>query len=235
MASRRIRSVEQRAKMHIAKLALFSVIILAIAAYLGPKALIQLSVFSEHFKSSSDANENGQKHIPPPPKLDPLPEATKNKTLSVAGNAEPQSDIKVFVNDVERGKSQAGIDGSFSVENVRLSAGANKITAISVSGDQESSLSNPIVIWYKDEPPTLEINEPENNTERSGSDKILTIKGRTDPETKLTINDRVVVLGTSGEFEYQITLKDGDNHFKLIARDIADNETTQELTVKYHP
>lgn len=233
--SRRSSSFEQRAKLQIIKLLLFSFILVIIAVVIGPKILVALSVFSEQFRNNPEKTE--AKHFQPllVPNLDPLPELTKENKISVTGRSQPGLQIEILVNDVPRDKTIVIEDSTFYFKDIRLSPGENTISVLARnSSGQESSLSDKTVIFYKNSPPDLELFEPEDGKKING-ERIVTIKGKTEPDSEVFINDRLVVVGINGSFDYNLNLQDGENKLKIVARDGAGNETIQERKVIYAP
>ena len=77
----------------------------------------------------------------------------------------------------------------------------------------------------------MEITEPSDNF--STSNQEIKIKGSTDKETYVHINDLPVVVDANGNFETSIRLKDGDNQITATAQDIAGNTETKTLKVTY--
>ena len=79
-------------------------------------------------------------------------------------------------------------------------------------------------------PPTLNILSPQNNiTVESQS---IEIKGKTNPETKVTINDQEVSVDTIGNFSQEIKLNENIN--KIIITAVSKfNQTAKEERVVY--
>jgi DNA-binding beta-propeller fold protein YncE len=61
----------------------------------------------------------------------------------------------------------------------------------------------------------------------------LTIRGLTEAQALVTINDELVSLNDNGTFIHTIKLKKGENLIVVIAKDLAGNETRQEFTVSF--
>jgi len=61
----------------------------------------------------------------------------------------------------------------------------------------------------------------------------IKVKGNTDKETYIHINDIPVVVDANGAFETSVRLKDGDNQINATAVDIAGNIETKTLKVIY--
>lgn len=61
--------------------------------------------------------------------------------------------------------------------------------------------------------------------------QLLTIEGRTLPNTVLTINQQQVKVGPDGFFQHQVLLNEGDNALRLVATDDVGNVTTLDRLV----
>ncbi|MBI3443413.1 hypothetical protein HY008_01980 [Candidatus Woesebacteria bacterium] len=234
--NRRIRSYERQTKIRIAKLIFLTLGLVVLIIFLGPRVIVQFSIFSERFKPSSEQTENKTKSLILPPQLDPLPEATKENAITVSGNAQQGTTIEVFVNDVAKGKIQVNSNHAFSLDKVKLKPGENRITAVaSLPNEGQSEASQPVIIVYKNEPPPLTVTEPEDKAKRSGDEKTLTLKGSTAAGNEVTVNGRIVVVDREGNFEYTLILSDGTNNITILAHDNAGNETKVERSVSYNP
>lgn len=74
--------------------------------------------------------------ILPAPILDSLPSTTTESLLTVTGQATPDAQVLIFVNEVAQGNFFAEADGSFSI-NVILTVGNNDIRVAAWDGNQE--------------------------------------------------------------------------------------------------
>ena len=59
------------------------------------------------------------------------------------------------------------------------------------------------------------------------------IKGVTDKEVFIKINDFPVVVNANGDWETSIKLNEGNNSIIIIASDLAGNTETKTLTINY--
>jgi hypothetical protein len=82
------------------------------------------------------------------------------------------------------------------------------------------------------EGPKLSIDSPGDGSEVKGSNPIE-VKGKTDPDVTVSVNDFQAVSGSDGSFSYFLTLKDGGNDIKVIAIDDAGNKTEKTIHVNY--
>jgi hypothetical protein len=63
----------------------------------------------------------------------------------------------------------------------------------------------------------------------------LEIRGQAEPNTVITFNDTIIVVGDDGRFSVKIDLEDGINIIEIIASDLDENEVAYYLTVEYEP
>jgi len=169
------------------------------------------------------------------PILDPLVESTNSATLKIAGFAEKETKVVILVNNKEQKKVAADKDGRFIADKIQLAEGENIISAKLIKDSQESTSSSPLAVTYKKNPPKLEIEKPAQGEKFFSENKDITIVGSTDPGSKVSINDRLVIVDYSGKFSYPVTLSDGENMFTITAQDGAGNQTTVERKVTYNP
>lgn len=78
--------------------------------------------------------------------------------------------------------------------------------------------------------PPLTVETPQNNSVTK-SDQ-AEVKGKTDPEAALTINDEAVSVNESGLFSQKLTLKDGINTLKVVATNKFKKQSTVSRTVR---
>lgn len=168
-----------------------------------------------------------------PPLLDSSYEATNSGKLTLTGSSEKEATVKVFINDEYEVKVLADNEGKFAVKNIKLYEGLNTITAVTIKGDKESSPSSPLIVMYKKNPPRLEISSPKEGAAFSSDQKEMTLTGETEPGSRVTINDRFVIVDQQGKFTYTAQLSNGENIFQVVAVDSAGNETTVERKVTF--
>lgn len=200
----------------------------------GVQGLAKLASFLGGIKDSGAPIEKTEEELLLPPRLATLPIATNSAQISVSGFAESSFVVEIFLNDVLIDSTLVSKEGKFEIHDLVLEKGENKIYAFTKSDNKRSSASKTINIAYKEKPPNLEIISPDDETTISGEDKKVKIKGQTDPEVSLFINNRWVIVKNDGSFSFELPLSEGENEIEIIARDIAGNETKKTLLVKYH-
>lgn len=199
---------------------------------MGIPLLIRFAVFVGNLKSAPEPAS--QKLIaPPPPTLDPLPEATNSAQIAVSGLSQPNYLVEVYLNQREAGRITSQSDGSFK-NILTLSEGENEIYALAI--DQEGNSSEPsgkIVVIYQTTPPDLEVTQPKDKENFISESNKIEVVGKTNPEASIWVNDHLVVVDKDGNFKYPLSLSLGENTIKVIAKDKAGNQTERVLTVSY--
>lgn len=183
-------------------------------------------------KEAIIANQTADSYLFPPV-LDPLVEATNSAKIVVSGTGEKDSKVKILVNNKAKITIPTDKDGKFKTANITLTEGDNTISAVTIKDNKDSSPSSVMTVVYNKEPPSLDISAPQDDEKFSGDQRDIVILGETAPENKVIVNDRSVIVGNNGKFNYRVTLSDGDNTFKITAIDPAGNKTEVEKKVKY--
>jgi len=200
--------------------------------YLGPSTLIKFSVFLGNLKSSSTIPQSEDKIPPPPPEIILPFEATSSSKINLSGFAEPGTKIEIFVEEISQKSGIADADGKFNINNLEITPGKNEIYAIATDNAGNVSQPSPkITVIFDNTPPNLEITQPEDKATFYGLSKTIEIKGETEEEVSVTVNDHLATMEAGGKFRYSLTLTQGENKVKIIATDKAGNQTEKELTV----
>jgi hypothetical protein len=239
MRLRRSRLSKKQEERNLRRAVLYIFLTLGLASiliFVGIPVLIRTAIFLGNLRSSANLPEQGDTIPPSPPRLVVPFEATNSASFSLKGYTEPDVKIKLSNSGLSFGEVLADNQGLFSMENLKLTLGRNEITAVAIdSAGNESLPSIPAVIDYDTTPPDLTINQPTEGETISGPENKIMIEGQTEEGAKLTINDRLVIVGPEGKFSNEYPLNQGENHFTLVAQDKAGNQTTEELKVTYSP
>ncbi|MEW5760054.1 MAG: hypothetical protein AB1779_04750 [Candidatus Thermoplasmatota archaeon] len=152
-----------------------------------------------------------------------LPELTNKKEIKIEGEAKDENDVDVYINDTKIGVEK----GNFS-KTILLKEGENNITiyAIDKAGNINKTEKKIILDTI---PPIIEIIEPKIN--KTNENKI-NIRGKTEKDAKIYINEVDVKVDENGYFSYTINLSKGKNKIKINAIDLAGNEKIEELLIK---
>ncbi|MEK7587654.1 MAG: hypothetical protein AAB457_02455, partial [Patescibacteria group bacterium] len=234
MAFSRIRRYEEkRLRMRLVLAVLGSIAILVFILVFGFKILVGFSLLVDKIRGGSPTSQNAQTLLLPP-SLDPLPGATNSATLIIAGSGTPGAILILYVNEGETQKLTIPTDGRFSIPSVKILEGTNTISAkITDEKQNTSELSNVLAITSKRTPPSLELTSPSSNTTINGDTNTVSVVGKTEQDTIISINDRFAVVSADGSFRYPYQLAEGDNILKIAATDAAGNQTVIERRVTY--
>ena len=77
----------------------------------------------------------------------------------------------------------------------------------------------------------LTITEPLDETTVYTAD--LVVKGQTEPDAVVSVNEAVVDVDAEGKFSTMVTLEEGPNPIEVLASDFEGNEGSATLTVIY--
>ena len=140
--------------------------------------------------------------------------------------------MRFYINDQKVKEKEISSSDNFSEEIGDLVNGNNEVYIKALTKDGKNSKKTEIFqVFYNNQKPKLEISEPADNLKTSKQD--LLIKGMTDKEVFIKINDLPIVVDANGSWQTNVSLKDGDNLFTIIASDLAGNTETKTLTVNY--
>ncbi len=211
-----------------------SIGILLFIAIFGLKMLVGFSLLVDRLRGSSGSTQQSQSNLLLPPVIDPLPEATFSSTLSITGRGTAKTQVIVYVDDKQFKKFAVNDDGTFTLSDIPVDEGDVTISSkITDDKGNTSDLSNIIKITIDRKPPTLDVTKPDDGAKIQDGTRKATIEGKTDEDSRVSINDRIVVVRSGGGFTYSIPLSDGENVLKIIATDPAGNHTTIERRVTY--
>jgi len=177
-----------------------------------------------------------QKLLLPAPVINSTPIATNSAQIKISGYASPAALVSLIVNGSLSDTSDADSDGYFETD-IQLDKGENFISVkyTDTSGN-DSRDSQSITVTRDDEAPALTIDSPSAGIILHGQDqKTVDIKGKTEPEASLTINNRYVSVQSDGSFSYKLGLQEGDNEISVTAKDKAGNLTEKKITLRWQP
>lgn len=198
--------------------------------FLGLPLLARLSLFFEKLSGGEEIISVNDQTSPFPPQLEAPFTATNSARMTLNGVSEPNSTVKLYLNNFPLDEILVGKDGGFS-KRITLREGKNEITAQAIDqADNKSSLTPSLFIYYKKEAPFLEIHFPPEK-EFETKEEEIEIKGETDPENSLTINGRFVLVKSDGSFSHSVSLTSGENLIEIVVTDQTGNETKKELKV----
>lgn len=231
----RMARVEEKNNMRkVTLLAAGGIVVIVAMITLGIPALVRMVAFIGERKGGSVNDKNDL--IPPaPPSIYSPWSATNSAVQKITGQAEPGSQVVLTVNSRTLGSKKTEDDGTFTFEDVTLSDGKNALIAVAVdNAGNKSQPSAEVDMTYSKKEPKLNVDTPTDKQTFSGNPSI-DIKGQVDPDSRLTVNDRVVIVGTDGNFATKWNLPAGDTKLVFVTSDLAGNQTRKELTVTFNP
>lgn len=161
-------------------------------------------------------------------------EATNSAQFKISGYADPDQQVVVVVNGQEDARVATDEEGAFTAE-ISLTEGENGFTTYAVDTEErESKTGQDYIVILDTEKPVLEIEQPEDGKEFNSKDNPIIISGKTDPGSKVYVNDRMVFPNSDGSFRTSFSLANGENELKIRAIDTAGNETEVVRKVKYN-
>lgn len=198
--------------------------------FLGPKIFSVLGLLSlDRFKKTIIKEVATQ-----PPTFSDLPNATKLSKVTIEGYSEPRSHVKLFVNGPEVASADSDHNAKFKFKDVSLIEGQNIVFAKATApGKTESDKSNTVFITFDSKKPEITVYEPKDKDTIRNVDSRVKVKGLVNEPSQLTINTHTTVVDADGNFETLISLKKGDNKIFLMAIDLAGNEASSSISVKY--
>ncbi len=233
--ARKYSSRKNNGGKRIAAYALISLVVLVIMSVWGLTLLANLSNFWDGVKGSNISAPAVDKTSPPAPRLDSLPAYTNSSKTTVSGNAESGSTLTLSRNGLKLDEQLVGNDGVFSFKNIILKEGSNSFSAKAKDGAGNESLeSNPVAIILDTVAPKMTLVDPVDGA--TVTNQYLTVNGKSDARTVVTINDQQQIVGADGSFSGVVTLSTpGANIISIIATDDAGNQTKVTRTVTYAP
>jgi hypothetical protein len=233
----RLHSLEEKRNIKKSILFIFLAAILIIGIiFVGLPMVAKFSIFLGNFKKSNAPVEVNDITPPAPPRFEPLPDATNISSLTIKGSSENAATIIISINNREE-QVIANNNGFFSF-STSLLKGENTLWA--TAKDKSGNISQPsqkFIIIFDNEPPILEITAPNDNSQFYGikQQQQQLIKGKTERDALLTINDRFVKVDENGDFSFFLILNDGENHINIKSSDKASNTSEKNIKLTYTP
>jgi hypothetical protein len=211
-------------------------IVLAIAGSLLFLFVVVPQIVQLFFKFFGDGDVSfGQEDTVPPqvPIIAPPPEATTEDSVELEGFGEVDSEIVVVVNGEETDRIGVNNEGQFTYF-LALDEGENLISLYGVDEAGNESDPRKFGVILDTEEPSLAFEDLKEGEEIVGKDQQnYTIRGETEPESTMTLNDRNVYVKLDGTFSTTYYLKEGDNTLKFVVVDKAGNSIERQFKVKF--
>lgn len=176
-----------------------------------------------------------QDEVPPQtPILSAPVAATNSAELPVSGVGEAKSQVVLVLNGERLEDVEINDKGEFKF-TVPLTEGENALAVFGVDeAGNESVQTREYTVQLDTEAPGIEIESPTDGTEiELRKNQITTIKGFTEPKSKVFINDRLVYAKADGSFTMSLNLEEGENKLIFKVEDRGGNVSEKEITVKF--
>jgi hypothetical protein len=235
MYSRRLAVEEKKNRKRAFYFSVMTVVLIAVMFLYGLPLVVKLANVVYDFKKSNEPVESLDTTPPPPPYISSLPTYTNNDRIETKGRTESGVTVTISVND-KTSEVVSDNSGGFS-QTVTLKNDENTIfaTARDSSGNV-SQKSIPITVVLDKTPPNLTVTNPKNNDQFSGSKNTnIIVKGNTEGDAKVQINNHLAIVNSSGNFSLAISLISGSNTITISAEDPAGNKNETVLNVNYSP
>jgi hypothetical protein len=79
----------------------------------------------------------------------------------------------------------------------------------------------------------LEVTQPQDESVVNTSE--IVVKGETNPDAVVTVNEAVADVDADGRFSVTVALEEGPNLIEVFASDFEYNEASEFLTIIYQP
>jgi len=209
-----------------------TILILILAGFFAIPILTRTAIFISSLNSKNTIGDKLDTIPPGAPQIIFSYDATNSATQVLSGRSEAGSTVYLTQNTIDRGNVVTDVDGNFQFTQISLSLGNNLFNAVAIDQAGNKSLtSSEVHLVYMNQPPKLDLQFP---TDQQTFDKnALQLKGSTENATRVTVNDRNIILNSDGQFDTNFPLNPGDNVLIFIVYDSAGNQTRKELTVTF--
>lgn len=173
---------------------------------------------------------------PPLLTIEPLPELTRGRTITVRGETAPGAEVTVTI-ALQTAKLRAGADGRFEAGPLELMQGSNDVlVTVKNAGGAAYTTSTVAADW---QPPAVMLDAPwDAQPEAEASGDLAAIRGSTEAgcQVSVRLDGRelpAVAAGENGKFMIDLgaTVPDGTHRLELVVADPAGNETRVERRI----
>ena len=153
---------------------------------------------------------------------------TKEETITIQGNANPETNIDIYHNDEEVATTQSTEEGVFEAE-VSLNEGENTLSALTSFEDKDFS-SEPVIVTLDTIAPELTIDNPTEG--QLIEEDFVTVTGTVSDKhlDEVTVDGEPVEV-ENNSYSKTVALSKGENVITVIARDLAGNVTEKTVTI----
>src|SRR3990167_689825 len=209
------------------------IIVIVLLFTFGLKILLNASSFVARVtEKKSDLPLNKNQNLIEDIDIVSIPVATNSAQIFVGGSVVNFNLVEFYLNGDLVKETALLTSDNFNEEIGDLAIGENEVYIIGKSKEEnEEKKSKVYTVFYKSEKPRLEVSEPQDGLKTVKQE--LEIKGLTDKETYIKVNDLPVVVDAQGTFQTTVKLNEGENKIFIKAQDVAGNSEEKTLTVIY--
>ena len=231
MATRLERHETKKLRSRVLTLTIILALFVIFMITLGLPLLINGSVFIGKLFGGNQESERSTQELGDF-SVNEIPSATNSAEIMVSGTVENLKTVEVFLNGDKTDEYDVKNQEDFSERITGLRSGENQIYFVGKINESSVVKKSQIYsIMFRNEKPKLEISEPQDN-HVTPRDEIV-VKGKTDSNVTVVINDAPVITDATGNFQTSVKLKEGENKIKIVVQDSAGNSDSKEITVKY--
>ena len=176
--------------------------------------------------------ERGPGAVQTDPVVDQLPAFTSTSTVLLQGHVPtfalgPDRSVEISLNGRVVGRADPDAAGRFA-QQLALRDGENTVVITLLAGTVALSSTSATTV-FDNIPPALTIVRPKAGETIQG--ETVVVEGKTEPGSRVTVNERVVAAAPDGSFSEAFTAAAGAVPIEIITRDQAGNETKVKLDV----
>ena len=232
--SRLSRRLERKTKQRLFVLFAGTILLIVFIFKFGIPFLIEISTFFIGSKGNQDSKKEQQSPLIPP-LFNPLSNATNSATIVISGISKENQTVVLYLNNEVIGETKVEKNNTFEFKQIELKEGQNSIKAKNLKDNKTSDFSQEMTVVFDKEKPALEIESPQDGQSFPKDSKTITIKGKTEPGSRITVNGFWAIVASSGTFSHTISLQDGENAIKILSIDEAGNASEALYKVTYNP
>lgn len=166
------------------------------------------------------------------PVVDQLPAFTATPSVLLQGHVPsfalgPDRRVEIAVNGTVVARAEPDAAGRFALQ-LALREGENTIVITLLEGSAAISSTSATSVVDKTAP-TLTIVRPGSGETVQG--ETVVVEGKTEPGSRVTVNERVVAAAPDGTFSESFTASAGALAIEIVTRDQAGNETKAKLDI----
>lgn len=182
-----------------------------------------------------DLYEKQNLSILPAPYLSSIPESSNVDSIDIVGRSKPGVKIELYSDNSRIDETITDSDGNYYFTGVKIGLFPQTFYTRAIENDgSQSKNSISYTITYDNSPPEYKILQPSSTYEDfKSTERSYVIRGETEPESKVTIQEQFALVSPDGKFSLPVRLEEGNNYFKVTFTDLAGNQAEEEININY--